>query len=140
MEEQLQLLDELPEQAACKNEHHAPANTAPTIQELMMMGPEDGVAMPSFEATKNFLREYYLHSRFEGRDGPQWGKDYSGEVTKGVQEILSRQAITCVSVYECNRGRAIWFGRALTVLNPDEPPAQIQRSAGHLTHIFGQSM
>lgn len=116
------------------------AQPSPTIAELLMMGPDETIPMPSFEATKAFLREYYLHSRFEGRDGPVWGHDYSGLVTRSSLEHLTMHAITCVSMYDCNRGRAVWFGRSLTVLNPDEAPAQIQRQPGNLTHIYGQSL
>lgn len=113
---------------------------SPTIAQLLMMGPDESVPLPSFEATKAFLREYYLHSRFEGRDGPVWGRDYSGLVTRSRLEDLARHAITCVSMYDCNRGRAVWFDRALTVLNPDEAPAQVQMKPGNLTHIYGQSL
>ncbi|WP_427183651.1 hypothetical protein ACL598_17755 [Bordetella bronchialis] len=111
-----------------------------TIAELLMMGPDESMPLPSFEATKSFLREYYLHSRFEGRDGPIWGNDYSDVVTRSTLEHLSQHAITCVSMYDCNRGRAVWFGRSLTVLNPDDAPAQIQKQPGNLTHIYGQSL
>lgn len=116
------------------------AQPSPTIAELLMMGPDETMPMPSSDATKAFLREYYLHSRFEGRDGPAWGHDYSGLVTRGTLEHLAIYAITCVSMYDCNRGRAVWFGRALTVLNPDEAPAQVQKQPGNLTHIYGQSL
>jgi len=112
----------------------------PLVSELLRMGPDEGTPLPSFEATKSFLREYYLHSRFEGRDGPAWGSDYSDLVTRSKLEQLSMFAITGVSMYECNRGRAVWFGRSLTVLNPDEAPAQIQKQPGNLTHIHGQSI
>lgn len=113
---------------------------SPTIAELLMMGPDETMPMPSFEATKAFLREYYLHSRFEGRDGPAWGYDYSDIVTRGTLEHLSMHAITCVSAYDCNRGRTTWFDRSLSVLNPDEAPAQVQKKPGNLTHIYGQSL
>jgi hypothetical protein len=116
------------------------AQPSPTIAGLLMMGPDDSTPMPSFEATKTFLREYYLHSRFEGRDGPAWGHHYSDVVTRSRLEDLSKHAITCVSMYDCNRGRAVWFDRALTVLNPDESPAQIQKKPGNLSHIYGQSL
>lgn len=116
------------------------AQPSPSIAELLMMGPDESTQMPSFEATKAFLREYYLHSRFEGRDGPAWGPDYSDTVTRSKLEDLSVCAITCVSMYDCNRGRAVWFGRSLTDLNPDEAPAQNQRKPGNLTHTYGQSL
>lgn len=116
------------------------AQPSPTISDLLMMGPEDSVPLPSFEATKSFLREYYLHSRFEGRDGPAWGGRYSDVVTHTRLEDLKQHSITGVSMYDCNRGRAVWFGRSLNVLNPDQAPAQIERKPGNLTHIYGQSL
>lgn len=112
------------------------AQPSPSIAEQLMMGPDESTPMPSFEATKAFLREYYLHSRFEGRDGPAWRRDYSDVVTRGKLEDLAIHAITCVSMYDCNRGRAVWFDRTLTVLNPDEAPAQIQRSASSLGRVI----
>ncbi|KAF1045641.1 hypothetical protein [Xylophilus sp.] len=103
-------------------------------------GGDRTLPMPSFEAAKDFLREFYLHSRFEGRDGEVWGRDYSDIVTRSTVESLEKHALACVSQYDCNRGRVVWFDRSLTVLNPDEAPAQIQRVPGNLTHIYGQSL
>lgn len=93
--------------------------------------------LPPFDALKAFLVEYYLYSRFQGRDGPIWGANYSDVVTASSMKALQERGLTCVSMYDSNRGRVIWFDRSLTVLNPDEAPAQIQRKAGNLTHIYG---
>ncbi|WP_175178523.1 hypothetical protein [Achromobacter denitrificans] len=111
------------------------AQPSPAIAELLMMGPDEATPMPSFESTKAFLREYYLHSRFEGRDGPTWSRNYSDVVTRSKLEDLAIHRITCVSMYDCNRGRAVWFDRSLTVLNPDEAPAQIQKSASSIGRV-----
>lgn len=101
---------------------------------------DTSLPMPSLSALKSFLREYYLHSRFEGRDGQAWGDDYSDAVTRSTAEHLLATGISCVDMYDSNRGRVVWFDRALRVLNPDEPPAQIQARAGNLTHIYGQAL
>lgn len=93
--------------------------------------------MPSFADLKAFLSEHYLHSRFGERDGAVWGLDYSDLVTQGAMQDLERYGVSRISPYESNRGRWIEFDRSLTVLNPDAPPAQIQRSAPNLTHIAG---
>ncbi len=53
-----------------------------------------------------------------------------------LEHLSGYAIITRVSMYDCNRGRAVWFGRALIVLNPDEAPAQIQKQPGNLTHIL----
>lgn len=101
---------------------------------------DTSLPMPSLSALKSFLREYYLHSRFEGRDGRVWGDDYSDAVTRSTAEHLQATGISCIDMYDSNRGRVIWFDRALRVLNPDEPPAQIQARAGNLTHVYGQAL
>jgi len=101
------------------------------------VGAGGEVALPSFADLKAFLCEYYLHSRFGDRDGAVWGRDYSDLVTRGAMEDLERYGVSRISPYESNRGRWIEFDHTLTVLNPDEAPAQIQRQAPHLTHITG---
>jgi hypothetical protein len=90
----------------------------------------------SFEEVYAFLRESYLHSRFEGRNGPVWGADYSQAVARSAHQHLEQFGEGFVSVYECRLGRPIKYDANLTILNPDEPPAQIQRRAGHLTHLL----
>lgn len=108
-----------------------------SLGDLIINGGDKTIPMPSSEQLKSFLVEYYLHSRFQGRDGPVWGANYSDGVTAIRLQQLHKRGITCVSIYESNRGRVIWFDRSLTILNPDEAPAQIQRIAGNLTHILG---
>jgi len=107
---------------------------------MVIHGGDLTLPMPTLEELKKFLTEYYLHSRFLGRDGPVWGNNYSDIVTNSTLESLDKYGISCVSMYDCNRGRVVWFDRSLTVLNPDEAPAQIQKHPGNLTHIYGQSI
>jgi hypothetical protein len=102
---------------------------------------------PTFEAMYAFLRERYLHSRFEGRnDNEQWkaavpkGITYSELVARSALEYLSEHGIGYISPYEAASGRTIKYDRSLTVLNPDEPPAQLGKKAPNLTHIYGQSL
>jgi len=114
--------------------------STPAVMHALRHGGDTSLPMPSLDALKSFLREYYLHSRFEGRDGPVWGHDYSDVVTKSTADHLEETGISCIGVYESNRGRVIWFDRSLTILNPDEAPAQIQARAGNLTHIYGQAL
>lgn len=96
-------------------------------------------SLPSQESLRAFLREYYLHSRFEGRDGPVWGGDYSECVTRNAMEQLAKTGRGCISMYESRTGRVIFFDAGLNILNPDEPPAQIQARPGSLTGILGGS-
>ena len=95
--------------------------------------------LPSQDALRAFLREYYLHSRFEGRDGSVWGNDYSECVVRHAMEQLAQTGRSCISMYESRTGRVIFFDAKLNILNPDEPPAQIQARPGSLTGILGGS-
>lgn len=91
----------------------------------------------NFDQVYEFLRENYLHSRFEGRNGSTWGNDYSRVVAQGTFDNLAQYGTAWISIFECRHGRAIHFDANLNILNPDEPPAQIQRTPGNLTHIYG---
>ncbi|BCS54541.1 hypothetical protein GSVR_28490 [Geobacter sp. SVR] len=98
--------------------------------------------LPLFEQMYNFLREYYLHSRFEGANA-QWpkgcpeGGTYAEVVTRGHLEYLAGHGHGFISMYESRLGTAIKYDHALKILNADAPPGQIQRRPGHLTHIYG---
>ena len=108
-----------------------------SLREMLIHGGDKSLLMPSRAELKSFLAEYYLHSRFAGRDGPIWGKDYSDVVTDSSMDQLEERGLSCVSQYDCSRGRSVWFDRSLQVLNPDEAPAQIAQRPGSLTHIYG---
>lgn len=105
-------------------------------------GTQEGMAtMPTFDEMHSFLREHYLHSRFEGRNawypkGVQEGGTYADLVIRSHLEHLEKYGHGWIGMYECRLGRAIKYDKDLTILNPDAPPAQIQRRAGHLTHLF----
>jgi hypothetical protein len=95
------------------------------------------VRLPTYEAMYAFLSDLYLHSRFAGRDGPVWGADYSSVITRSALTDLEERGVGFIGPFECRMGRVIKYSRDLAILNPDEPPAQIQRVPGHLTHIYG---
>ena len=99
------------------------ATNIEVIREMIIHGGDKRLPMPSHSEMKAFLTEYYRSSRFLDRDGPEWGKNYTDIVTQSRLEELEKHGITCVSRFESNRGRSIWFDRSLTVLNPDTPPA-----------------
>ena len=116
-----------------------------SAQTMAHGGSAGGVSaqpLPSFEQMYDFLRSYYLHSRFEGRNG-EWpkgcpeGGTYAEVVTRGHLEYLAEHGTGWISMYESRLGTAIKYDRTLTILNADAPPGQIQRQAGHLTHIYG---
>jgi hypothetical protein len=95
--------------------------------------------MPSFDELYEFLKSYYLHSRFEGRNGAGWDDDYSQIVTKSAYEYLELHGIGWISMYESRTATAIKYNQELEILNPDEAPGQIQKKAGRLTSILGSS-
>lgn len=103
-------------------------------------GGDMSISLPSLVDVYAFLRARYLHSRFEGSGSVKDFPDYAQTVAGSSLEQLLETGLGCISMYESNTGRVIWFDRALRVLNPDEAPAQIQAKAGNLTHIYGQAM
>ena len=93
--------------------------------------------LPTFEEMYAFLREYYLYSRFEGSPHRKDYPNYPQLVTQSSLDRLSQTGGCCISQYDSRTGRVIFFDAYLTILNPDEPPAQIQHKPGHLTHLLG---
>jgi hypothetical protein len=90
--------------------------------------------MPSLEDVYQFLRARYLHSRFEGSGHTKDFPDYAQQVAASSLEQLSATGTAWISMYESNTGRPVHFDRALRVLNPDEPSAEIQAKPPHLLH------
>lgn len=83
------------------------------------------------------MREWYLHSRFEGRDGVTgWPKDYSEEIVKHALEDLEKHGKSLIGMYESRTGKRIEFDADLRILNADEPPPQIQAFSVNLTRIY----
>lgn len=94
------------------------------------------VDLPTRDTLRAFLREWYLHSRFEGRDGVAWGANYSGVVVDSHMEQLDRYGETWISMYEARSGKPIKYDRTLKILNEDAPPPQIQRQAPNIGRII----
>lgn len=92
--------------------------------------------LPSADCVREFLREWYLHSRFEGRDGPVWGANYSGVVIESKIEQLALYGEAWISMYESRTGKPIKFDRSLNILNADQPPPQIQRTPASIGRII----
>lgn len=95
--------------------------------------------MPTYEELYEFLKSYYLHSRFEGRNSQGWDADYSHCVAKSAYEYLQLHGTGWISMYESRTATAIKYNQQLEILNLDEPPGQIQKKAGRLTAIIGSS-
>jgi len=99
---------------------------------------------PTYEQMYEFLKDHYLHSRFEGRNamwpkGVPEGGTYSELVARNALDYLRTNEVAFISPYEAASGRTIQYDRQLTILNPDEPRAQLGKKAPNLTHIYGQS-
>ena len=56
-----------------------------------------------------FIKKYYKHERFEGRNGPIWGSDYSQTVYEGYRKDLERFGFAWISKFESVTGNAIRF-------------------------------
>lgn len=95
--------------------------------------------MPTFEEFYQFLKSYYLHSRFEARNTEGWGSDYSLCVAKSHYETLERDGVGLISMYESRTATVVKYNQQLEIINPDEPLGQIQKKAGRLSSILGSS-
>ena len=93
--------------------------------------------MVNAQQLRAFLREWYLHSRFEGRDGANgWPNDYSETIVQHDLEHLQKYGTSMISMYESRTGKPIRYDANLRILNADEPPPQIQAKSGSLTRIY----
>ena len=92
--------------------------------------------MPTQEELHQFLRAWYLHSRFEGRDGPVWGRDYSMVVTLSHMEQLELYGETWISRHESRTANPIKYDSSLRILNADAPPTEIPRTTPSLGRII----
>lgn len=72
--------------------------------------------VPSFETVYAFIRERYKHDRFEGRNGPVNGENYSRGIVDSYLETLRSTGYSCVSHYESKTGEAIYFDHQLDAL------------------------
>jgi len=94
--------------------------------------------MKTFDEVYVFLKSMYLHSRFEGRnESTGWAGNYSALVTKSVMDDLKSTGESCISHFDSRTGQIVKFNADLVITNPDIPPEEIQRKAGHLTHVLG---
>lgn len=71
------------------------------------------------EALREFLRVRYRHDRFEGRDGPVWGINYSGVIVDSYLKTLQSAGSAWIGQYESNNGFAIKFDASLAILVDD---------------------
>lgn len=127
----------------CAQATRSSGNDLPAPMDVMTALRDGGdmtIPAPAVADVYAFLRERYLHSRFEGSASVKDFPDYAQQVAQSSLEQLLQTGIGCISMYESNTGRVVWFDRALRVLNPDEAPAQIRARAGNLTHIYGQAL
>lgn len=71
--------------------------------------------MPNYDDLYNFLKRWYKHDRFEGRNDGDF-KDYSHIVTRGRVDSLERFGTDLISRHESVTGSAIRFNRNLEVI------------------------
>ena len=92
--------------------------------------------MPTESELHSFLRDWYLHSRFEGRNGAVWGNDYSMIVTRSAMEQLELHGVAWISRHESRTANPIKYDTNLKILNADAPPTEIARTTPSLGRII----
>lgn len=76
--------------------------------------------MPSFDQMYAFLKQWYKHDRFEGRNG-DWCPNYSSIVTQSGLDHITKYGYGCISRHESVTGQAIFFNKQLQdITNTDE--------------------
>lgn len=91
---------------------------------------------PSFESFYAFLKANYRHSRFEGRNGKEWGDDYSHRLAKRDYEALVSNGFGFISRHESQGNQIVKYDYRLLNINADLNPADYPAVKGNLTHLF----
>ena len=81
-----------------------------------------------------FLKGMYKHSRFEGRNGPVWGSDYSKRIERHHRESLDKYGVSHISSHESATNQVVCFYLDLTAKDSDF--VEYESKHGNLTHIF----
>lgn len=98
--------------------------------------------MITFEDVYQFLKDNYLHSRFEGNNinwpnGVPEGGSYSELVARNCLDRLLTEGKDNISHFESRSGKPIHFNDKLEILNPDSPPIEIKHKSSSLTNANG---
>ena len=72
--------------------------------------------MVTVEQVYNFLLQHYKPSRFQLRDGPAWGHNYSLNIAKDRHNCLAQYGFTYISCHESRSGQTIKFDAELNIL------------------------
>ncbi|EOC0011682.1 hypothetical protein ACI0X9_003369 [Cronobacter turicensis] len=64
-----------------------------------------------------FLKQYYRHERFEGRNEKSWGTDYSKRIANYQYEDLSEYGYSLIGCHESASGKAIIYDTQLNILD-----------------------
>lgn len=91
---------------------------------------------PSFEIFYAFLKENYRHSRFEGRNGKEWGNDYSHRLARRSYDDLINTGHGLISRHESQGNQIIKYDYRLLNINADLAPTDYPATTGSLTHLF----
>jgi len=95
----------------------------------------------------DFLTIHYKPSRFQGRDGPEWGHNYSRNVCASYQDDLDHRGYACISRHESATNMPLKFNAALEIV-PEREGNRINRMGNgrkrvqrvpefHLSHCLG---
>ena len=89
-----------------------------------------------------FLTAHYKPSRFQGRDGKEWGENYSRNVCASYQDDLDHRGYACISRYESATNMPLKFNADLEIM-PEGDGNRLNRKRVqrmpefHLSHCLG---
>jgi len=91
---------------------------------------------PSFESFYAFLKANYRHSRFESRNGKDWGNDYSHRLARRSYDDLIKTGHGLISRHESQGNQIIKYDYRLVNINADLAPTDYAAAKANLTHLF----
>ena len=74
----------------------------------------------------DFLRIHYKASRFQGRDGKEWGENYSRNICASYQDQLDHTGYACISRHESATNMPLKFNAAIEIV-PEREGNRINR-------------
>ncbi|VEJ54590.1 hypothetical protein [Pragia fontium] len=90
--------------------------------------------MPTYQELYEFIKSHYKPSRFENRNGKEWGERYSHNIAKHHMESLEKYGESNISQHEDITGQGLKFNTELKICRGEQ--VEYRSKAGNLTHIF----
>jgi len=90
--------------------------------------------MPTFDELYEFLLTHRKPSRFEMRNGNEWGNNYSNNITQSHFDDLKLYGVSVISHHESMSNQSVKFGRDL--INVNHELFEHKVSEKRLAHLF----